>query len=318
MRKKGQEGLSRLCYDWARMVQTQDIYRLLGGVISAPERDQSLDALSGRSGRSKFHLHRRFRQAMGETPKQYVLRLRLERAAALLTTTRDHVLTIALRTGFDSHEVFTRAFKRAYGRTPTQYRAAALAPATEQMRTQHQEFVRQVGPCIRQFRVSDNKASGRQFMPFSTITRKDVKAQPLLFIRRSVAYTDLKSLYEECFPKVFGYAMKSGLAIAGQPLARYVSTGTGLWTIDCAIPMAEASPGEGEIEAGVLQAGPAAFAVHSGSYDELPQTNAAIQKWIEENGLKPGGPPWEVYATDPAEYPDIADWKTEVYWPLEK
>ncbi len=36
---------------------------------------------------------------------------------------------------------------------------------------------------------------------------------------------------------------------------------------------------------------------------------------MEENGLRPAGAPWEWYVTDPAEHPDPADWRTEIYWP---
>ena len=34
--------------------------------------------------------------------------------------------------------------------------------------------------------------------------------------------------------------------------------------------------------------------------------------------LSTGDAPWESYVTDPGEVPDVKDWRTEVYWPLEK
>ncbi len=60
---------------------------------------------------------------VGETPKQYTLRLRLERAVARLITSGDAVLDIALALGLNSHEVFTRAFRRRFGCTPAADRA---------------------------------------------------------------------------------------------------------------------------------------------------------------------------------------------------
>ena len=51
------------------------------------DEDVSLAALAGQAGLSAFHLHRVFSAAAGETPKQFTLRLRLARAAALLLTT---------------------------------------------------------------------------------------------------------------------------------------------------------------------------------------------------------------------------------------
>lgn len=153
-------------------------------------------------------------------------------------------------------------------------------------------------------------------MPISSIIRKEVEAQDILYIRRRVARSQLQALFAECFPLIYGHALDQGLAIAGQPIARYIATGPGLWTIDCAIPVAGKATTQGDIEAGTIEAGVVAFAVHSGAYEDLPETNAAIERWIEDNGLQPGGPVWESYVTSPVEYPDVADWKTEVFWPL--
>ena len=54
------------------------IHKLLGRLAD----DASLRTLARRAGWTQFHLQRVFRRAMGESPKRYVLRLRLERAAA--------------------------------------------------------------------------------------------------------------------------------------------------------------------------------------------------------------------------------------------
>jgi hypothetical protein len=39
-------------------------------------------------------------------------------------------------------------------------------------------------------------------------------------------------------------------------------------------------------------------------------------RWMEQNGLRPGGAPWVWFGTDPVEHPDPTDWRTEVYWPV--
>jgi effector-binding domain-containing protein len=67
-----------------------------------------------------------------------------------------------------------------------------------------------------------------------------------------------------------------------------------------------------------LPGGWVALGIHAGPYDSLPDTNAAIERWIEANGFKTAGPAWEHYVTDPAEHPDSKDWRTEVHWPLSK
>jgi transcriptional regulator GlxA family with amidase domain len=83
------------------------------------DEDVSLAALAEQAGLSRFHLHRVFSAAAGETPKQYALRLRLDRAAVLLLTSRGSVLDVALSCGFRSHEVFCRVFRKRFGTTPS-------------------------------------------------------------------------------------------------------------------------------------------------------------------------------------------------------
>lgn len=73
---------------------------------------------------SPFHFHRSFRTFFGETPHQYVLRLRLDRAAYRLRRTDAPVTDIALGVGFESPAHFSRAFKRRFGCTPVAHRHA--------------------------------------------------------------------------------------------------------------------------------------------------------------------------------------------------
>ena len=89
--------------------------------------DLSLGALSAKAGLSQHHFHRMFRDALSETTKKYCERLRLERAAFALRSATDPVVQIALDVGFQSHEVFSRAFKRHFGVSPRQYRNSPTA-----------------------------------------------------------------------------------------------------------------------------------------------------------------------------------------------
>jgi AraC family transcriptional regulator len=91
------------------------------------DEDLPLARLARLAGLSQFHFLRQFRALTGETPKQYVLRLRLERAALRLALVRSRVVDLALDCGFQNHETFTRAFKRRFQASPTEYRATAQA-----------------------------------------------------------------------------------------------------------------------------------------------------------------------------------------------
>ncbi len=98
--------------------------------------DADLTTLASKFGVSPFHFHRLFSEAIGETPKRHVERLRLERAWYLICVTDDPIVEIAAAVGYESHETFTRAFKRAYAKTPSQYRADAKAAQTQRIEYQ--------------------------------------------------------------------------------------------------------------------------------------------------------------------------------------
>jgi AraC-like DNA-binding protein len=73
---------------------------------------------------SPAHFSREFRRVFGESPHQYLLTRRLERAASLLRTTDRSVADICVTVGLRSVGSFTTSFGRSYGQSPTEYRAA--------------------------------------------------------------------------------------------------------------------------------------------------------------------------------------------------
>lgn len=100
---------------------------LIAHIETCLDDDLSLDELSRVAGVSKFHLQRAFTSVVGDSPREFVERARLERAAFHLGVRDASVLDIALDCGFKSHEVFVRAFRRRYRTTPTNWRATQLA-----------------------------------------------------------------------------------------------------------------------------------------------------------------------------------------------
>jgi AraC family transcriptional regulator len=291
--------------------------QVLATVAAAPERDHSLVRLARAAGWSRFHLHRAFREAFRETPKQYALRLRLERAAtALVTEPERSVLDVALASGFASHEVFARAFRRHFGATPGMHRTRALAATTAAARQRHRELVRVVGPCVGLYRSSDLKP-GSPAMPILSCERRVLASVPVMLVRFRRGRPELATAIAEGAGRSYAHAHAAGLAIVGHPYTRFLTMGPGLLTFEVGVPLAAAGTGAGDVEAGALPAGPAACAIHAGPYDGLPDSYAALERWMEAEGLRPAGAPWEAYLTDPAEHPDPADWRTEICWPVE-
>jgi len=281
------------------------------------DEDVSLRALAERAGLSTFHLHRVFRDTAGETPKQYTLRLRLGRAAAMLLTGGDSVLDIALSCGFESHEAFCRAFRKRFAMTPTAYRERGFATNVDRTQARkHAEIVSTVGPCIGLFHINETRRSPENEMPYSII-KKELAPQPVLIVRRRVKRSEIAANIGEALPHIFIHAQQNGIALAGLPFTRYPEISHGMVTMEPGMRVTSAgAAGQGEVIADTLPGGPAATTVHSGPYDKLSEAYAAIEHWMETEGLVAAGAPWESYLNDPSDFPDPKDWKTEVFWPI--
>jgi AraC family transcriptional regulator len=86
------------------------------------QRDLSLEEIADAAFFSKFHFHRIFKAAVGETLAEFTRRLRLERAANWLCSEKMDITTIAMDCGFSSSQNFAKAFKWHFGMTPSEYR----------------------------------------------------------------------------------------------------------------------------------------------------------------------------------------------------
>ncbi len=104
-------------------VAWQTVAELMARIQLDPARDWSLEVLARASGYERHHLAHVFTEVCGESPHQYVKRLRLEWAAYLLRHA-DHptVADVAGRLGYGSGEAFCRAFRQHFGATPTAFR----------------------------------------------------------------------------------------------------------------------------------------------------------------------------------------------------
>src|ERR1700726_1694803 len=86
------------------------------------EDDLSLDEMAESVGLSTAHFARMFRKSTGETPHQFVLRQRIERAKAMLRAPNARVLDVAVACVFKTQQHFAQAFRDLWGVSPTEYR----------------------------------------------------------------------------------------------------------------------------------------------------------------------------------------------------
>ena len=88
-----------------------------------------LEDLAKTAGFSAFHFHRLFSAMIGETPQQFLIRLRLERAANMLVKYSGFSITqIAMNCGFSSSSAFARSFKNYFRISANEYRKAEFRP----------------------------------------------------------------------------------------------------------------------------------------------------------------------------------------------
>lgn len=305
------------------------IQRVVAWVAAHPDENISLGALAAKSGLSPFHLHRVFSTAVGETPKRLTMRLRLGRSAVLLLTSDHSVLDVALSCGFQSHEVFCRAFRRHFGMAPGAYRRRGFAGNVRGRQARnHAVLMNRIAPCVGLYGMSQEGKVEPNDMTY-TVTKVELAPQPVLLVRCRVKRSEIASTIAVALHKVFAYSQEHGIALAGLPLTRYPEIGHGMVTMEPGMRIVDAGPDPEPAKAestpastmrkvvrDTLPGGPVAMTLHTGPYEKLPDAYAAIEQWMEAEGLSASGDPWESYVTDPGDYPDPAEWKTEVFWPL--
>jgi AraC-like DNA-binding protein len=103
----------------------------VGHVIGALENDYTrewkLEELIAIAHMSKSNLMRVFRKATNQTPIEYLVRLRIQRAMELLRTTDQTITEIAHQTGFNDSNYFTRQFRRILNTSPSRFRNQRMA-----------------------------------------------------------------------------------------------------------------------------------------------------------------------------------------------
>jgi AraC-like DNA-binding protein/effector-binding domain-containing protein len=295
-------------------MKSPDIRQVVQQVRRELAGNTSLHELAGRFRMSPFRLHRQFKTLTGEGPGAYVRRLRLISAAAELQAGSRPLYEIARRCGFRSAEVLIRAFAREFGCTPGQYRQRLSAVPSRIRARNAAQLMNDIAPCLYMYR--SNSQPRKPSMPTLSLAQRQVPAQPVVFIRSRIARSAIAATIGASLGRIVPYILGHGGQMAGQPYARYPEFGPGMLTIEVGMPVVAAIAGEGDIEAASLPAGKVAVALHGGAYERLPETFAALETWMAEQKLVSTGAPWEVYVNDPADLPDSADWRTEIYWPV--
>ena len=101
--------------------------RLIDFIEENLDRDLSLEVLAAEVSLNSLYLPRAFKKVLGQTPHQYVLRRRIERARGLLSNTDMPIVDVALTTGFSSQSHLSNWFLRITGVSPASFRRQRLS-----------------------------------------------------------------------------------------------------------------------------------------------------------------------------------------------
>ncbi len=107
---------------WLGALKDPQIGQALATIQQQPEELWTVESLARCVGLSRSAFSAKFKLLVGEAPMQYITRVRLTKAAALLRTNSSTLIEVALSIGYESEVAFSKAFKRYFGMAPGAYR----------------------------------------------------------------------------------------------------------------------------------------------------------------------------------------------------
>lgn len=110
------------CSGWSQAVNEPHIRSVVTLLHQEHARDWTLESLAREVGLSRSTLAERFRRTMGDTPLSYLRTVRIQRAMRLLTDSTMTLEQVALAVGYQDAFGFSKAFKKAVGESPGEFR----------------------------------------------------------------------------------------------------------------------------------------------------------------------------------------------------
>lgn len=284
------------------------------------EQNLELDALAARVGFSPFHFHRVFRQVIGEPVKEYIRRLRVDRAAYRLKVSEETILQIAIDAGFKTHESFTRAFQRQFGVTPSRFRDNFLQASRARKKRLQPQY-------ITDYNMNDESGLLTNGSTSRQVRLEHVRPIIVAFVRHIGAYDKLLDqdspmslLWDELF--AWGNANKlinADSLLIGIPQDDPSITPPEKQRFDVCVQIPEFRNPSGHIGCQTIPAGTFGIGRHYGSFDNLADTYIHIYDSLITTGkynLR-AQTPFEVYSYSQV-MGDIRIHFTDVYLPVEK
>lgn len=212
--------------------------------------DLSLESVSKKAGLSPYYFHRIFKKVVGESLKRYVSRIKLERAAFALRYWDEKMIAVSVELGFKNPETFTRAFKREFKCSPTDYK--------------QQAFKKELG----KGELSTIQKQTSNAFEVSPVTIKRLNPIDVAFIRNIGPYEDVDASH---FNKLILWAKereiyRDDLLLLGVGHDTPNITPKELQRFDCCIEVNKPSYPEGDISFQRIEGGQFATVTYVGPY----------------------------------------------------
>ncbi len=263
----------------------------------------ALEELSKIACFSPYHFHRVFQGMVGESLQEYIRRLRLERAAQALCYADTSVTQLAFAAGYETHESFTRAFRKQFGASPKQYRNQCMYRAQNNVKQPVQRYV----TIIQQMGALDMEARVEEFKPMN-----------VAFIRHVGPYAECHSAWEKlCGHPAVAQTFGPDTLCIGLCYDDPDVTEADKIRLDvCVTVPADFQPGDG-INVQQIEGGKYAVLTHRGSYDGLHDCYRWLYgTWLPDSGYETkGSHSMEIYRNNPDETPE-EDCLTDICVPL--
>lgn len=283
------------------------IHKVFDHIESNLDKQFTLDELATVANFSKFHFHRIFHAFVGETTFQFILRLRLEKAAFLIAANhRESITDIALKCGFTDLSIFSRNFKSHFNKSAIQYRKEKTEKSNL---SQPDSNLQQAGDKSFIYFCPDSKTlKWRTNMKLNKgVEVKELPKMTVAYVRHTGPYKGDNGLFEKLWNKLFSWAGPRGL-IGGpdyKSLTIYhddpnVTAEEKLRTSVC-ITVPSGTKVDGEIGKLEIEGGKYVVARFEIATEEFQQAwEWVFGQWFPTSGYQPDdNPPFEIYPEQP-------------------
>lgn len=171
----------------------------------------SLQELASVANFSKFHFHRIFYSIVGETPFQFITRIRIEKAATLLKSAKkDSISDIAFKCGFTDISIFSRNFKAIFGISASEYRKHKIKDSNL---SQTDSNLKQSKDALSMYFCSRSKTiKWRTNMELNkSVGIQEFPKMTVAYIRHMGPYKGNSGLFESIWNRLFAWAGPRGL-----------------------------------------------------------------------------------------------------------